>query len=105
MSIITTTILVAASGFADADIVCFLFKTPSTTTRSISNVSKLKGPRPQSSHSYKERKSSSERKERKERRHSGEGSVEGLEPSGTVVKRHRVKSSHGVGLQAGDFFS
>jgi len=81
----------------------FLFKTPSTTTRSISNVSKLRGPRPQSSHSH--RKSSSERKERKERRHSGEGSVEGLEPSGTVVKRHRVKSSHGVGLQAGDFFS
>ena len=79
----------------------FLFKTPSTTTRSISNVSKLRGPRPQSSHSHKERKSSSERRERRERRHSGEGSVDGLEPSGTVVKKHRVKSS----LQAGDFFS
>jgi len=99
--------LVTVYGFADADIVCFLFKTPSTTTRSISNVSKLRGPRPQSSHSHKERKSSSERRERRERerRHSGERSVEGLEPSGTVIKRHRVKSSHGVGLQAGDFFT
>lgn len=98
--------LLTEYGFAD--IVCYFVKTPSTATRSISNVSKVKGPRPPSSHSHKER--SSERRERRERekeerRSSGEGiggDGAGLETSGTVIKRQRVKSYR---AEAGEFFN
>jgi len=86
-----------------------LDQTPSTATRSISNNGgKLKGPRPPSSHSQKERSSERRREKEKDRRSSGEGWGDGmgLETSGTVVKKHRVKSSHGVvGVSAGEFFN
>ncbi|KAF8461930.1 hypothetical protein BDZ91DRAFT_797693 [Kalaharituber pfeilii] len=71
-------------------------RSPSTTTRSVSNVSRLKGPRPQSSHSqHKDR--SSEREKDREREKGAD-----LETSGTVVRRHRNKTSH---LPSGEFYN